>query len=70
VSFPNDESTRQTPAGLPLNGVSVKESTVKVFILCSSICSFAISIEQDDPILHHNDEGSIDIFEKLHNDCF
>src|SRR6185369_11514384 len=37
LSSLNCESTRQTPAGLPLNGVSVKESTMKVLTLWSSI---------------------------------
>jgi hypothetical protein len=32
LSSLNCESTRQTPAGLPVNGLSVKESTMKVLI--------------------------------------
>jgi len=37
LSSLNCESTRQTPAGLPLNGVSVKASTIKILTLGWSI---------------------------------
>src|SRR6185369_6917039 len=49
LSSLNSESTRQTPAGFPLNGVSVNESTIKVLILRFPSCSLASTKHQ--PIL-------------------
>jgi hypothetical protein len=60
LSSSNCVSMKQTPAGLPLNGVSVKESTMKVFILWLFISSFLpAQLSQDHSSLRRYEQGHL-----------